>query len=139
MKGLSKKTQVLQRCCFFIPAVYTYSKQELVCYNQFSVFIVGAGGFGGKRTSDKAVVMNILWSGLVNHTVFVYVFLLFSIYNSYSDFYFFFQATVAPPNRSPDAVVVDETSRDQVRSCITIVNEWMMTSHQNDCCTLSIM
>ncbi|KAI5094952.1 peroxisomal multifunctional enzyme type 2 [Silurus meridionalis] len=57
--------------------VYTYNKQELVCYNQFSVFIVGAGGFGGKRTSDKAV------------------------------------ATVAPPNRSPDAVVVDETTRDQ--------------------------
>ncbi|XP_060736775.1 peroxisomal multifunctional enzyme type 2 [Tachysurus vachellii] len=57
--------------------VYTYCKQELVCYNQFTVFIVGAGGFGGKRTSDKAV------------------------------------ATVAPPNRSPDAVVVDETTRDQ--------------------------
>lgn len=57
--------------------VYTYNKQELVCYNQFSVFIVGAGGFGGKRASDKAV------------------------------------ATVAPPNRSPDAVLVDETTRDQ--------------------------
>uniref|UniRef100_A0AAQ5XBV0 Peroxisomal multifunctional enzyme type 2 n=1 Tax=Amphiprion ocellaris TaxID=80972 RepID=A0AAQ5XBV0_AMPOC len=29
---------------------------ELVCYNQFSVFVVGAGGFGGKRTSEKAKV-----------------------------------------------------------------------------------
>ncbi|KAM9476273.1 peroxisomal multifunctional enzyme type 2 [Clarias gariepinus] len=57
--------------------VYTYSKQELVCYNQFSLFIVGAGGFGGKRTSDKAV------------------------------------ATAAPPNRSPDAVMVDVTTKDQ--------------------------
>ncbi|KAF5905312.1 peroxisomal multifunctional enzyme type 2, partial [Clarias magur] len=57
--------------------VYTYNKQELVCYNQFSLFIVGAGGFGGKRTSDKAV------------------------------------ATAAPPNRSPDAVVVDATTKDQ--------------------------
>ncbi|XP_072537991.1 peroxisomal multifunctional enzyme type 2 [Salminus brasiliensis] len=35
--------------------VHTYSKQELVCYSQFSVFIVGSGGFGGKRASDKAV------------------------------------------------------------------------------------
>uniref|UniRef100_A0A3B4BVJ4 Peroxisomal multifunctional enzyme type 2 n=1 Tax=Pygocentrus nattereri TaxID=42514 RepID=A0A3B4BVJ4_PYGNA len=57
--------------------VHTYSNQELVCYNQFSVFIVGAGGFGGKRSSDKAV------------------------------------STVPAPNRAPDAVVEDETSRDQ--------------------------
>lgn len=34
--------------------VYAYSDKELVCYNQFSVFVVGAGGVGGKRTSDKA-------------------------------------------------------------------------------------
>ncbi|XP_012374804.1 peroxisomal multifunctional enzyme type 2 [Dasypus novemcinctus] len=33
--------------------VYSYSGKELICYNQFSVFIVGSGGFGGKRTSDK--------------------------------------------------------------------------------------
>uniref|UniRef100_A0A4W5KFX1 Hydroxysteroid (17-beta) dehydrogenase 4 n=2 Tax=Hucho hucho TaxID=62062 RepID=A0A4W5KFX1_9TELE len=35
--------------------VHTYSDKELVCYNQYSLFIVGAGGFGGKRTSDKAM------------------------------------------------------------------------------------
>uniref|UniRef100_A0A6Q2YUS5 Hydroxysteroid (17-beta) dehydrogenase 4 n=1 Tax=Esox lucius TaxID=8010 RepID=A0A6Q2YUS5_ESOLU len=35
--------------------VHTYSGKELLCYNQFSLFIVGAGGFGGRRTSDKAV------------------------------------------------------------------------------------
>uniref|UniRef100_A0A672Z484 Peroxisomal multifunctional enzyme type 2 n=1 Tax=Sphaeramia orbicularis TaxID=375764 RepID=A0A672Z484_9TELE len=34
--------------------VNTYSGKELVCYNQWSVFVVGAGGFGGKRNSDKA-------------------------------------------------------------------------------------
>uniref|UniRef100_A0A8C6DW45 Peroxisomal multifunctional enzyme type 2 n=1 Tax=Moschus moschiferus TaxID=68415 RepID=A0A8C6DW45_MOSMO len=34
--------------------VYTYSGEELICYNQFSIFVVGSGGFGGKRTSDKA-------------------------------------------------------------------------------------
>uniref|UniRef100_A0A669CM49 Hydroxysteroid (17-beta) dehydrogenase 4 n=1 Tax=Oreochromis niloticus TaxID=8128 RepID=A0A669CM49_ORENI len=34
----------------------TYSGNELVCYNQFSVFVVGAGGFGGKRSSEKAKV-----------------------------------------------------------------------------------
>ncbi|XP_031425960.1 peroxisomal multifunctional enzyme type 2 [Clupea harengus] len=33
--------------------VHTYKDQELLCYNQFSLFIVGAGGFGGKRTSDQ--------------------------------------------------------------------------------------
>lgn len=27
-----------------------------MCYNQFSLFFVGAGGFGGKRTSEKAKV-----------------------------------------------------------------------------------
>uniref|UniRef100_A0A3B3YD06 Peroxisomal multifunctional enzyme type 2 n=1 Tax=Poecilia mexicana TaxID=48701 RepID=A0A3B3YD06_9TELE len=37
--------------CF---AVNTYNGDELVCYNQFSVFVVGAGRFGGKRSSDKA-------------------------------------------------------------------------------------
>ncbi|KAM6225116.1 peroxisomal multifunctional enzyme type 2 [Rhynchocyon petersi] len=36
--------------------VYSYLEKELLCYNQFSVFIVGSGGFGGKRTSDKAKV-----------------------------------------------------------------------------------
>uniref|UniRef100_A0A7N6BXV4 Peroxisomal multifunctional enzyme type 2 n=1 Tax=Anabas testudineus TaxID=64144 RepID=A0A7N6BXV4_ANATE len=38
-------------CCF---TVNTYNGNELVCYNQFSVFVVGAGGFGGRRTSEKA-------------------------------------------------------------------------------------
>ncbi|XP_016374586.1 peroxisomal multifunctional enzyme type 2 [Sinocyclocheilus rhinocerous] len=57
--------------------VYTYSGRELVCYNQFSVFVVGAGGFGGKRTSQKAVV------------------------------------TAPLPDRAPDTVIVDQTSRDQ--------------------------
>ncbi|CAH7018375.1 peroxisomal multifunctional enzyme type 2 [Phodopus roborovskii] len=33
--------------------VYSYSGKELICYNQFSVFVVGSGGFGGKRTSEK--------------------------------------------------------------------------------------
>ncbi len=40
----------------FSVSVHTSSERELVCYNQFSVFVVGAGGFGGKRTSQKAVV-----------------------------------------------------------------------------------
>ncbi|XP_053182029.1 peroxisomal multifunctional enzyme type 2 [Scomber japonicus] len=34
--------------------VNTYNGDELISYNQFSVFVVGAGGFGGKRTSEKA-------------------------------------------------------------------------------------
>uniref|UniRef100_A0A3B5KQA6 Hydroxysteroid (17-beta) dehydrogenase 4 n=1 Tax=Takifugu rubripes TaxID=31033 RepID=A0A3B5KQA6_TAKRU len=34
--------------------VNTYSGGELICYNQFSVFVVGAGRFGGTRTSAKA-------------------------------------------------------------------------------------
>lgn len=33
--------------------VYSYSGKELICYNQYSVFIVGSGGVGGKRTSEK--------------------------------------------------------------------------------------
>ncbi|XP_056130166.1 peroxisomal multifunctional enzyme type 2 [Lampris incognitus] len=57
--------------------VNTYSGEELVCYNQWSVFVVGAGGFGGKRTSEKA------------------------------------KALLPPPNRAPDAVVIDATTRDQ--------------------------
>lgn len=33
--------------------IYSYFEKELVCYNQFSLFFVGSGGIGGKRTSDK--------------------------------------------------------------------------------------
>uniref|UniRef100_A0A8D0GFZ9 Hydroxysteroid 17-beta dehydrogenase 4 n=1 Tax=Sphenodon punctatus TaxID=8508 RepID=A0A8D0GFZ9_SPHPU len=36
--------------------VYTYCGKDMLCYNQFSVFVVGAGGFGGKRTSEKIKV-----------------------------------------------------------------------------------
>uniref|UniRef100_A0A8C8R943 Peroxisomal multifunctional enzyme type 2 n=1 Tax=Pelusios castaneus TaxID=367368 RepID=A0A8C8R943_9SAUR len=36
--------------------VYTYCGKDLLCYNQFSVFVVGAGKFGGRRTSEKAKV-----------------------------------------------------------------------------------
>ncbi|XP_061480659.1 peroxisomal multifunctional enzyme type 2 isoform X2 [Rhineura floridana] len=36
--------------------VHTYSGKDLLCYNQFSVFVVGAGGFGGKRSSEKAKI-----------------------------------------------------------------------------------
>uniref|UniRef100_A0A8C7ZWG9 Peroxisomal multifunctional enzyme type 2 n=1 Tax=Oryzias sinensis TaxID=183150 RepID=A0A8C7ZWG9_9TELE len=57
--------------------VNTYSGKELLCYNQFSVFVVGAGGFGVKRNSDKA------------------------------------KPPLPPPNRAPDAVVIDSTTRDQ--------------------------
>lgn len=37
-------------------SVHTYDGDELLSFNQFSVFVVGAGGFGGKRTSSKAKV-----------------------------------------------------------------------------------
>ncbi|XP_044517938.1 peroxisomal multifunctional enzyme type 2 [Gracilinanus agilis] len=36
--------------------VYSYSGKELICFNQFTVFVVGSGGFGGKKTSNKAKV-----------------------------------------------------------------------------------
>ncbi|XP_071468307.1 peroxisomal multifunctional enzyme type 2 isoform X2 [Marmota flaviventris] len=40
--------------------VYSYSGKELICYNQFSLFLVGSGGFGGKRTSEKLkVALNV--------------------------------------------------------------------------------
>uniref|UniRef100_A0A3Q2ZFH7 Peroxisomal multifunctional enzyme type 2 n=1 Tax=Kryptolebias marmoratus TaxID=37003 RepID=A0A3Q2ZFH7_KRYMA len=42
----------------------TYSGDELVCYNQFTVFVVGAGGFGGKRNSDKAKVRLFFYAAL---------------------------------------------------------------------------
>ncbi|XP_005376607.1 PREDICTED: peroxisomal multifunctional enzyme type 2 [Chinchilla lanigera] len=35
---------------------YAYSGKELICYNQISLFVVGSGGFGGKRTSEKLKV-----------------------------------------------------------------------------------
>ncbi|XP_051876370.1 peroxisomal multifunctional enzyme type 2 isoform X2 [Pristis pectinata] len=37
--------------------IHTYNGGDLVCYNQFSLFAVGAGGFGGKRMSDKVKVI----------------------------------------------------------------------------------
>uniref|UniRef100_A0A3Q3WIF6 Uncharacterized protein n=1 Tax=Mola mola TaxID=94237 RepID=A0A3Q3WIF6_MOLML len=51
--GLWSKVQVHLR---YSEHLNTYSGDELVSYNQFSVFVVGAGGFGGRRTSEKAKV-----------------------------------------------------------------------------------
>uniref|UniRef100_A0A3B3TGD7 Hydroxysteroid (17-beta) dehydrogenase 4 n=1 Tax=Paramormyrops kingsleyae TaxID=1676925 RepID=A0A3B3TGD7_9TELE len=39
--------------------VHTYHGEELVCFNQFSLFIMGMGGFGGKRSSSKAKVTSV--------------------------------------------------------------------------------
>uniref|UniRef100_A0A3P8WVW1 Hydroxysteroid (17-beta) dehydrogenase 4 n=1 Tax=Cynoglossus semilaevis TaxID=244447 RepID=A0A3P8WVW1_CYNSE len=33
--------------------IHTYCDNELLCFNQSTIFVVGAGGFGGKRNSDK--------------------------------------------------------------------------------------
>lgn len=44
-------------------SVNTYCGNDLVCYNQFSLFFVGAGGFGGKRTSEKAKVNSNIHTG----------------------------------------------------------------------------
>ncbi|CAL8330718.1 unnamed protein product [Arctogadus glacialis] len=57
--------------------VSTYQGQRLLCSNQWSVFVVGAGGFGGKKSSP--------------HT----------------------ENTAPPPNRAPDAVVVESTTKEQ--------------------------
>ena len=35
---------------------------ELICFNQFSTFVVGAGGFGGKRSSDYVKVTMTIYS-----------------------------------------------------------------------------
>uniref|UniRef100_A0A8C6URX2 Hydroxysteroid (17-beta) dehydrogenase 4 n=1 Tax=Neogobius melanostomus TaxID=47308 RepID=A0A8C6URX2_9GOBI len=56
-------------------SMHAYNGDELICYNQYSIFVVGAGGFGGKRSSDKP--------------------------------------PVPPPQRAPDAVVIESTTRDQ--------------------------
>ena len=36
--------------------ITTYDEQdEPICLNQFSIYLGGAGGFGGKRSSDKVI------------------------------------------------------------------------------------
>ncbi|KAM6301629.1 LOW QUALITY PROTEIN: peroxisomal multifunctional enzyme type 2 [Podargus strigoides] len=52
------KIDLAKKACSGAPfiQVNTYCGKDLVCYNQFSLFFVGAGGFGGKRTSEKAKV-----------------------------------------------------------------------------------
>ncbi|XP_072137553.1 peroxisomal multifunctional enzyme type 2 isoform X2 [Mobula birostris] len=37
--------------------VHTYNGGDLICYNQFSVFVAGAGGFGGKRSGKVKVIV----------------------------------------------------------------------------------
>uniref|UniRef100_A0A8C7ZQJ1 Peroxisomal multifunctional enzyme type 2 n=1 Tax=Oryzias sinensis TaxID=183150 RepID=A0A8C7ZQJ1_9TELE len=74
--GIFHTQERVLKCWLYLP-VNTYSGKELLCYNQFSVFVVGAGGFGVKRNSDKA------------------------------------KPPLPPPNRAPDAVVIDSTTRDQ--------------------------
>ena len=42
---------------FCLPSVETRNEEgELLCVNQFSTFVMGAGGFGGKRSSPHAKV-----------------------------------------------------------------------------------
>lgn len=94
-------------CCF---TVNTYSGNQLLCYNQFSVFVVGAGGFGGRRASEKARVRtppngrdvseHHLVSGPAGRVISLP------------------QAPLPPPRRAPDAVVVDSTTRDQVSASL---------------------
>ena len=52
--------------------MHTYDVDKLVTYNQFSLFIVGAGGFGGKRGSDYQKVNKLarLPSILILHDLF---------------------------------------------------------------------
>lgn len=51
------KVTLTELCLFFfVFPVNTYKGDELISFNQFSVFVIGAGGFGGSRTSEKAKV-----------------------------------------------------------------------------------
>ena len=40
---------------FFILVETFNEKKEKVAFNQFSIFVVGAGNFGGKRASDSII------------------------------------------------------------------------------------
>lgn len=95
---------------WFCFTVNTYSGDELVCYNQFSVFVVGAGGFGGRRTSDKAKVCvpHLTRRKMSGICSFASLLLAFN----------FLQAPLPPPKRAPDAVVTDCTTKDQVSATV---------------------
>lgn len=92
--------------------VHTYSGDELISFNQFSVFVIGAGGFGGNRTSNKAKVST---SNLPQPKSFslrpgeIPTAACFDLIASDSR-----QVSLPPPKRAPDAVVTDCTTRDQV-------------------------
>lgn len=70
-------------------AVHTYCDNELLCFNQSTIFVVGAGGFGGKRNSDKVKVNiwtpmkwteindNLAWI-VANNSVICFISFLFS-------------------------------------------------------------
>lgn len=60
---LCEKRRQHMTILFSCLSVNTYCGNDLVCYNQFSLFFVGAGGFGGKRTSDKAKVNSNIHTG----------------------------------------------------------------------------
>ena len=51
--------------CFTVSSVETKNEAgELLCVNQFSTFIMGAGGFGGKRSSPHAKVQQCMFNVL---------------------------------------------------------------------------
>ena len=71
----------------------------MVRYVMQDVTLIGAGGFGGKRTSEKAKVRIPCLSYKIRHRE------LYAA--SYLICFFFLQAPLPPPKRAPDAVVID--------------------------------
>ena len=47
-----------ERMLFFVAVDSTDDNGEPVCFNQFTIFAGGAGGFGGKRSSPHAKVQH---------------------------------------------------------------------------------
>ena len=68
--------------CF---SVYSYFEEELVCFNQFSIFIVGSGGVGGKRTTDKIKV----GSGLISK-IYEYLSVLIYIWDTHFEYTYYY-------------------------------------------------
>jgi len=73
-----------------IIGVDTYDmKGNPIFYNQYCLFVVGSGNFGGKRSSTNSEV----------------------------------KSPTSPPNRSPDAVITQQTSINQVSDKIPEANK----------------
>ncbi len=86
--------------------------------------MVGAGGFGGKRASDKAKVCFPYLSYATKTDKERPQEFMLPLSQCVEFVFYSPQAPLPPPKRAPDAVVIDSTTRDQVSVSVWVFSHF---------------